>query len=74
MSLPSTTTTRHQLVSALGQKAPQYWGVLREYLTARISRIEFDEQVKTLLDSTQLCTVYFNPCFTLSKLLGSAAP
>ncbi|KAF9820596.1 hypothetical protein IEO21_01299 [Rhodonia placenta] len=54
MSLPSTTTSRHQLISALGPKAPSYWTALKEYLCARISRVEFDEQVKELLDTTHL--------------------
>ncbi|KAI0725417.1 transcriptional regulator of RNA polII, SAGA, subunit-domain-containing protein [Fomitopsis betulina] len=74
MSLPSTTTTRHQLVSALGQKAPQYWGVLREYLTARISRIEFDEQVKTLLDSTQLLQLHNTLIVSLFDTSAHLAP
>ena len=56
MSLSSTTTVKSQLTNALGQKAPLYFSVLKEYLAGRISRNEYDEQIKTHLDSTHLCT------------------
>ena len=59
MSLSSTTTVKSQLANALGQKAPLYFGVLKEYLAGRISRNEYDEQIKTHLDSTHLRTFPF---------------
>ncbi|KAH9839856.1 transcriptional regulator of RNA polII, SAGA, subunit-domain-containing protein [Rhodofomes roseus] len=74
MSLPSTTTTRHQLVSALGSKAPQYWNVLREYLTARISRTEFDEQVKALLETTPLLQLHNSLIVSLFDTSAHLAP
>ena len=54
MSLSSTTTVKSQITNALGPKAPLYFAVLKEYLSGRISRNEYDEQVKTHLDSTHL--------------------
>ena len=49
MSLPSTTTIKAQLAVALGPKAPLYYNILQEYLSARISRLEFDDQIKECL-------------------------
>ncbi|PCH44243.1 hypothetical protein WOLCODRAFT_76347 [Wolfiporia cocos MD-104 SS10] len=74
MSLPSTTTTRHQLASALGPKASQYYAALREYLCARISRIEFDEQVKELLDSTHLVQLHNSLIVSLFDTSAHLAP
>ena len=54
MSLSSTTTVKSQITNALGPKAPLYFAVLKEYLSGRISRNEYDEQIKTHLDSTHL--------------------
>lgn len=54
MSLSSTTTIKNQLSTALGPKAPPYFSVLKEYLSGHISRTEYDDQVKTHLDSTHL--------------------
>lgn len=56
MSLPPTTTIKTQLTSALGHKAPQYYHILREFLSGRISRIEFDEQVKEVLGKDNITT------------------
>ena len=56
MSLSSTTTVKNQITTALGPKAPLYFAVLKEYLSGRISRVEYDEQLKTHLDSTHLRT------------------
>lgn len=55
MSLSSTSTVKSQLTTALGQRATLYFNVLKEYLSGRISRNEYDDQVKALLDSTHLC-------------------
>ncbi|EJF64257.1 transcriptional regulator of RNA polII, SAGA, subunit-domain-containing protein [Dichomitus squalens] len=54
MSLSSTSTVKAQLTNALGPKAPQYFHVLKEYLSGRISRNEYDDEVKTYLDSVPL--------------------
>ncbi|OCH93654.1 hypothetical protein OBBRIDRAFT_276982 [Obba rivulosa] len=58
MSLPSTTTIKSQLSAALGAKAPAYWRILQQYLSGRISRTEFDEQVKECLDTTALVQLH----------------
>ena len=54
MSLSSTSTVKAQLTNALGSKAPLYFSVLKEYLAGRISRNEYDDKVKTYLDSVPL--------------------
>lgn len=54
MSLSSTSTVKAQLTNALGSKAPLYFDALKEYLAGRISRNEYDEKVKTYLDSVPL--------------------
>lgn len=74
MSLPSTTTSRHQLISALGPKAPSYWTALKEYLCARISRLEFDEQVKELLDTTHLIQLHNSLIVSLFDTSAHLAP
>ncbi|KAI0923794.1 hypothetical protein AcW1_006656 [Taiwanofungus camphoratus] len=58
MSLPSTTTIKNQLSASLGPKAQAYWAALKEYLSARISRTEFDEQAKECLDTTHLVQLH----------------
>ena len=54
MSLSSTSTVKAQLTNALGPKAPPYFHVLKEYLAGRISRNEYDDEVKIYLDSVPL--------------------
>lgn len=54
MSLPSTSVIKNQLSTALGPNSPIYWSTLQQYLSGSISRIEFDEQVKTCLTNTPL--------------------
>ena len=54
MSLSSTSTVKAQITNALGPKATSYFSVLKEYLSGHISRNEYDEQIKALLDSTHL--------------------
>ncbi|CCM02442.1 uncharacterized protein FIBRA_04541 [Fibroporia radiculosa] len=74
MSLPSTSITRHQLVTALGSKAPTYWEILKEYLAARISRTEFDEQIKDLLDTTHLVQLHNSLIVSLFDTSAHLAP
>lgn len=49
MSLSSTSVIKAQMTMALGQKAPLYYKILRDYLSGSISRTEFDDQVKDCL-------------------------
>ncbi|KAI0766940.1 transcriptional regulator of RNA polII, SAGA, subunit-domain-containing protein [Trametes elegans] len=74
MSLSSTTTIKQQLKDALGVKAPQYFHVLKEYLSGHISRTEYDEQVKTLLDSTHLVQLHNTLIVSLFDTSAHLAP
>ncbi|KAI0741934.1 transcriptional regulator of RNA polII, SAGA, subunit-domain-containing protein [Daedaleopsis nitida] len=58
MSLSSTSTVKSQITTALGQRATLYFNVLKEYLSGHISRNEYDDQVKALLDSTHLLQLH----------------
>ncbi|KAI0072699.1 hypothetical protein K474DRAFT_1628620 [Panus rudis PR-1116 ss-1] len=49
MSLSSTSTIKAQLSASLGPKAQTYWHTLKEYLSGRISRGEYDDQIKECL-------------------------
>lgn len=58
MSLSPTSLIKAQITMALGPKAPQYFQVLRDYLSGSTSRTEFDDQIKECLgrDNVALCT------------------
>lgn len=56
MSLESTTTVKSKLALALGPKAPRYWSLLQSFLSAAISRTEFDEQIRECVDTSPLGT------------------
>jgi hypothetical protein len=56
MSLESTTTVKSKLALALGPKAPGYWSLLQSFLSAAISRTEFDEQIRECVDTSALGT------------------
>ncbi|RPD64413.1 hypothetical protein L226DRAFT_533693 [Lentinus tigrinus ALCF2SS1-7] len=49
MSLSSTSTLKAQLSNALGSEAPAYFKVLKEFLSGHISRNEFEEVLKKVL-------------------------
>lgn len=56
MSLSSTSTLKAQLTNALGSEAPAYFKVLKEFLSGHISRTEFEEVLKKVLqDNLYLC-------------------
>ncbi|KAL6304584.1 transcriptional regulator of RNA polII, SAGA, subunit-domain-containing protein [Sparassis latifolia] len=74
MSLLSTSTIKNQLSYALGVKAPIYWRVLQQYLTGRISRIEFDEQVKECLETTHLVQLHNSLIVSLFDTSAHLAP
>jgi hypothetical protein len=57
MSLSSTSTIKNQLNAALGQKAPAYFETLSQFVSGKVSRIEFDESVRQALDAPNLGTV-----------------
>ena len=54
MSLSSTSTIQGQLNVALGPKAPEYFNALSQFVSARISRQEFEESVRQALDAPNL--------------------
>ncbi|KAI0285854.1 transcriptional regulator of RNA polII, SAGA, subunit-domain-containing protein [Russula aff. rugulosa BPL654] len=58
MSLESTTTVKSKLALALGLKAPQYWSLLQSFLSATISRTEFDEQIRECVDTSPLVQLH----------------
>jgi hypothetical protein len=56
MSLSSTSTIKGQLTTNLGLRAPQYFDLLKDFVAGRISRQEFDDAVRRVLDSNNLST------------------
>ncbi|KAH9846033.1 transcriptional regulator of RNA polII, SAGA, subunit-domain-containing protein [Lenzites betulinus] len=74
MSLSSTSTIKNQLSNALGSKAPPYFRVLKEYLSGHISRTEYDDQVKTFLDSTHLVQLHNTLIVSLFDTSAHLAP
>ncbi|KAF8498647.1 transcriptional regulator of RNA polII, SAGA, subunit-domain-containing protein [Russula emetica] len=58
MSLESTTTVKSKLALALGPKAPRYWSLLQSFLSATISRTEFDEQIRECVDTSPLVQLH----------------
>ena len=54
MSLSSTSTIKGQLNVALGPKAQGYFSALSQFVSARISRQEFEESVRHVLDAPNL--------------------
>jgi len=72
MSLSSTTTIKSQLALALGPKAPLYYKTLQEYLSARISRIEFDDKIKDCLGRENIVAIQLHNSLIVSLLDPSA--
>ncbi|KAG1746671.1 transcriptional regulator of RNA polII, SAGA, subunit-domain-containing protein [Suillus paluster] len=58
MSLSSTSTIKSQLNAALGQKASAYFETLSQFVSGKISRIEFDESVRQALDAPNLVQLH----------------
>lgn len=54
MSLSSTATIKQQLTSYLGAKGPSYFDSLNNFITGRISRSEFDDALKIVIDAPHL--------------------
>ncbi|KAI0343245.1 hypothetical protein BDW22DRAFT_1407141 [Trametopsis cervina] len=72
MSLSSTTTIKAQLAAILGPKTPQYYKIFQEYLCARISRIEFDDQIKECLGRDNITAITLHNSLIVSLLDPSA--
>ncbi|KII87194.1 hypothetical protein PLICRDRAFT_112502 [Plicaturopsis crispa FD-325 SS-3] len=58
MSLSSTSTIKSQLTASLGPKAPGYFDTLNQFITAKISRTEFDDLVRQAIDSPTLVQLH----------------
>ncbi|KAF9221355.1 hypothetical protein BS17DRAFT_711643 [Gyrodon lividus] len=58
MSLSSTSTIKGQLNVALGPKAPAYFQALSQFVSAKISRQEFEESVRQALDAPNLVQLH----------------
>ncbi|KAL0953541.1 hypothetical protein HGRIS_004763 [Hohenbuehelia grisea] len=58
MSLSSTGTIKSQLTAALGYKAPEYLQTLRDFVSGKISRAEFESSAEKLLDSSNLIQLH----------------
>jgi len=58
MSLESTTTVKSKLELALGPKAPRYRSLLQSFLSAKISRTEFDEEIRGCVDTSPLVQLH----------------
>ncbi|THH13453.1 hypothetical protein EW146_g6766 [Bondarzewia mesenterica] len=58
MSLESTATIKGKLAAGLGHKAPRYWSIFQAFLSAKISRNEFDEEIRQCVDTSQLVQLH----------------
>ncbi|KAF8737748.1 hypothetical protein AX14_012320 [Amanita brunnescens Koide BX004] len=81
MSLSSTSTLKGQLTTNLGAKAPQYFDTLKDFVSGKISRQEFDDAVRRVLDSNSLIQLHnalvislFDATAVLKRPLTPPAP
>ncbi|KAK7062572.1 hypothetical protein VNI00_000060 [Paramarasmius palmivorus] len=58
MSLSSTTNIKQQLSANLGSNAFKYFDCLHSFVTGKISRTEFDETLKPILDVPNLIQLH----------------
>ncbi|KAJ8094339.1 hypothetical protein AAF712_005720 [Marasmius tenuissimus] len=58
MSLSSTSTIKQQIVTHLGSNAHKYFDSLHDFVTGRISRAEFDDTLKPILDGPNLIQLH----------------
>ncbi|KAJ3731782.1 transcriptional regulator of RNA polII, SAGA, subunit-domain-containing protein [Lentinula guzmanii] len=58
MSLSSTSHIKSQLTNNLGAKASTYFSCLQKFVTGRISRTEFDDTLKPILDAPYLIQLH----------------
>lgn len=74
MSLSSTGNIKNQLTVALGTKGPPYFKILQLYLSAQISRTEFDEQARDCLDSALLVQLHNSLVISLFDITSHLKP
>ncbi|KAK0457656.1 transcriptional regulator of RNA polII, SAGA, subunit-domain-containing protein [Desarmillaria tabescens] len=58
MSLSSTSTIKQQISSQLGPKAPAYFEPLASFVIGKISRTEFEDSLKAVLDAPNLIQLH----------------
>ncbi|KAF9268990.1 hypothetical protein L218DRAFT_1072657, partial [Marasmius fiardii PR-910] len=58
MSLSSTSTIKQQISTHLGSNASKYFDSLYNFVTGQISRAEFDEVLKPILDAPSLIQLH----------------
>ncbi|KAJ3859762.1 transcriptional regulator of RNA polII, SAGA, subunit-domain-containing protein [Lentinula novae-zelandiae] len=58
MSLSTTSHIKSQLTNNLAAKAPIYFTCLQKFVTGRISRTEFDDTLKPILDAPYLIQLH----------------
>ncbi|KAJ3755189.1 transcriptional regulator of RNA polII, SAGA, subunit-domain-containing protein [Lentinula raphanica] len=58
MSLSSTSHIKSQLTTNLGPKASTYFSCLQKFVTGQISRTEFDDTLKPILDAPYLIQLH----------------
>ncbi|EIM86736.1 uncharacterized protein STEHIDRAFT_139515 [Stereum hirsutum FP-91666 SS1] len=58
MALESTSTIKVKLAIGLKDKASKYWAILQAFLSAQISRAEFDEQIRECVSTMQLVQLH----------------
>ncbi|EAU90356.1 hypothetical protein CC1G_09038 [Coprinopsis cinerea okayama7 len=58
MSLDSTGNLKQQLTTNLGPKAPVYFDALQNFVTGKISRVEFEEIVTSILTTPILLQIH----------------
>ncbi|KAH7879138.1 transcriptional regulator of RNA polII, SAGA, subunit-domain-containing protein [Lentinula edodes] len=58
MSLSTTSHIKSQLTNNLASKAPIYFTCLQKFVTGRISRTEFDDTLKPILDAPYLIQLH----------------
>ncbi|EIW79238.1 hypothetical protein CONPUDRAFT_107429 [Coniophora puteana RWD-64-598 SS2] len=74
MSLASTHTIKNQLNNALGQKAPIYFDTLSQYVSGKISRTEFEDTVRQVLDASNLVQLHNSLIISLFDLTAHRRP
>ncbi|KAI0821573.1 transcriptional regulator of RNA polII, SAGA, subunit-domain-containing protein [Irpex lacteus] len=72
MSLSSTSTIKAQLAAALGPNTQLYYKIFQEYLCGRLSRVEFDEQIKNCLGPDNITSIQLHNSLIVSLLDPSA--
>jgi len=63
-------TKKDELSTALGEKAVQYWGVFKDFIQAKISKTEFDQEAKRALGNN----VKLHNQFVLGILKNARSP